>query len=68
MPYRFFHRMSDEDLASVIVYLRTVPPVRNPLPKMVLPAEIASKLKPLPAPGKIAPPDPPIRWPEGSTW
>jgi hypothetical protein len=49
--------MSDEDLASVIVYLRTIPPVRNQLPKMVLPAEVAAKLKPLPPPGRVAPPD-----------
>ena len=32
MPYTFFRHMSDEDLASVIVYLRSLPPVRNPLP------------------------------------
>lgn len=29
MPYLSFRHMSDEDLASVIVYLRSVPPVRN---------------------------------------
>lgn len=27
-----FRSLSDEDLASLVVYLRTVPPVRNPLP------------------------------------
>jgi mono/diheme cytochrome c family protein len=32
MPYVRFRRMSDEDLASVIVYLRTLPPIRNALP------------------------------------
>src|SRR5579864_5919122 len=32
MPYENFRHMSDEDLASVIVYLRTLPAVRNPLP------------------------------------
>lgn len=34
MPYSDFHDfMSDEDLASVIVYLRSLPAVHNPLPK-----------------------------------
>jgi Cytochrome c len=33
MPYANFRRMSDEDLASVVVYLRTLPPIRNPLPR-----------------------------------
>jgi hypothetical protein len=29
MPYSYFKKMSDEDLASVIVYLRSLPPVRH---------------------------------------
>ena len=33
MPYTHFRDMSDEDLASVIVYLRSLPPVRHELPK-----------------------------------
>jgi len=32
MPYEFYRSMSDEDLASIIVYLRSIPPIRNPLP------------------------------------
>jgi cytochrome c553 len=32
MPYGNYHSMSDEDLASVVVFLRSLPPVRNPLP------------------------------------
>ena len=31
MPYEFYRSMSDEDLASIIVYLRSIPPVRNAL-------------------------------------
>ena len=58
MPFRAFSSMSDEDLAAVVVYLRSVPPVRNKLPKMVLPAEIAATLTPLPPPGRVPPPDP----------
>jgi mono/diheme cytochrome c family protein len=33
MPYAHFRQMSDEDLASVVVYLRTLPPLHNPLPR-----------------------------------
>jgi hypothetical protein len=32
MPYDEYKTLSDEDLASVVVYLRSVPAVRNPLP------------------------------------
>src|SRR5262249_20185952 len=31
MPYEFYRAMSDEDVASVIVYLRSIPPARNHL-------------------------------------
>jgi mono/diheme cytochrome c family protein len=34
MPYEFYRSMSDEDLASIIVYLRSLPPIRNALPPM----------------------------------
>lgn len=37
MPYQNFRSMSDEDLASVIVYLRSIPAVRNELPKTKTP-------------------------------
>lgn len=37
MPYPSYRQMSDEDLASVIAYLRTVPPVRNQLPATKVP-------------------------------
>jgi len=32
MPYSEFKDLADEDLASVVVFLRSLPPVRNPLP------------------------------------
>ena len=32
MPYETFKNLSDEDLASVVVYLRSMAPVHNPLP------------------------------------
>ena len=33
MPYHKYRAMSDEDVASVIVYLRSLEPIHNPLPK-----------------------------------
>jgi mono/diheme cytochrome c family protein len=33
MPYAFFRSMTDEDVASVIVYIRSIPAIYNPLPK-----------------------------------
>ena len=39
MWYRSFAGLADEDLAAVVVYLRTLPPVRNALPPTVLPAD-----------------------------
>ena len=34
-----FRSLDDEDLQSIVVYLRSRPPVRNPLPKRILNAE-----------------------------
>ena len=33
MPYAFFRSMTDDDVASVIVYIRSIPAVHNSLPK-----------------------------------
>jgi len=46
MPWEAFRVMSDEDLASVVVYLRSIPPVRMRRPKMELPPPIKASLKP----------------------
>ncbi len=50
MWYWSFANLSDEDLASIIVYLRTLPPVSNPLPKrrLSLEAEEFAKKDPKP--------------------
>src|SRR5947209_808919 len=37
MPYPYYRELSDEDLASVIVYIRSLPPVRNQLPTTKMP-------------------------------
>jgi mono/diheme cytochrome c family protein len=33
MPYQLFRRLSDEDVASIVVFLRSLPPIPNELPK-----------------------------------
>jgi len=48
MPYRYFREMSDEDLASVIVYERSLPPVHVERPKRILPEPMLKALEPLP--------------------
>jgi mono/diheme cytochrome c family protein len=47
MPYKYFHEMADEDLASIIVYIRTLPAKRNQLPKSEIPPMLANAYKPL---------------------
>ena len=36
MPYRNFRHLPDEDLASVIVYIKSIPAIRNPVPRTVI--------------------------------
>jgi len=48
MPYRLFSRLSDEELASIIVYVRLLPPLHNAWPKSPIPKAIMVRIKPLP--------------------
>jgi mono/diheme cytochrome c family protein len=57
MWYGSFRSLSDEDLASVIVYLRSLDPVRNPLPVTKLPAGREPLVAPEPLDGPVAAPD-----------
>jgi hypothetical protein len=50
MPYLNFARMTDEDVASVVVYLRTLPPVRNALPPSELVFPLNHIVKTIPRP------------------
>jgi mono/diheme cytochrome c family protein len=50
MPYEKFRLMTDEDLASIIVYLRTVPPIRNPLPPTAVPFPLNRLIAGVPQP------------------
>ena len=46
MPYENFKHLSDEDLASVVVYMRSLSPVRNELPRteIIFPCEISDSV------------------------
>jgi len=50
MPYLSFSGMSDEDLASIVVYLRSVPPVHNPLTPSAIPFPLNRIMNGLPTP------------------
>ena len=54
MPYQHYRNMSDEDLASVVVYLRSLPAVHNQLPatEIIFPVKylILSAPEPITAP------------------
>jgi cytochrome c553 len=59
MPYPFYRHLSDEDLACIIVYLRSLTPVRNPLPKteIAFPAKYLIRNVPQPVEAPVPPPD-----------
>jgi mono/diheme cytochrome c family protein len=59
MPYEQFRQLSDEDLASIIVYLRSLPPVRNRLPKteIIFPVKYLIRSVPEPVTQPVPPPD-----------
>ncbi len=50
MPYSQYRSMSDEDLASLIVYLRTIPAVTRELPKTNVPFPVSRLINALPEP------------------
>lgn len=50
MWYRSFRHLPDDDLRAVIAYLRSLDPVRNPLPTTVLPPAYQAELNEEPPP------------------
>ena len=48
--YDAFKYFSDEDIASIVVYLRTLPPVENKLPKRKIPLEVQKAIVHYPRP------------------
>jgi mono/diheme cytochrome c family protein len=58
MPYGLFRDMSDEDLASVVVFIRSLPPVRSELPPTKLPFLFTRLIQSAPRPVSEPGPDP----------
>jgi mono/diheme cytochrome c family protein len=54
MPYENFRRLPDEDLMSIIVYVRSIPAVHYAVRKTVYPEPIKQALKPFPPRPPIA--------------
>lgn len=59
MPYKRFRTYSDEDVASIVVFLRSLPPVRNPLPKteIIFPVKYLIRSAPEPITEPVPAPD-----------
>lgn len=66
MPYKNYRQLSDEDLASVVVYMRSLTPVRNELPKteIIFPVKFLIRSAPEPVTAPVVAPDPSdrLRW------
>ena len=56
MPYAHYRNMSDEDLASIVVYLRSLPPVPNELPatEIIFPVKYLIRSAPQPITSPVA--------------
>ena len=59
MPYQDFRRLSDEDLASVVVFVRSLAPVHRELPKteIIFPVKYLIRSVPEPITSAVAQPD-----------
>jgi mono/diheme cytochrome c family protein len=59
MPYESYSHLSDEDLASVIVYLRSLPPVHRVVPRteLIFPVKYLIRSAPQPITKPVPPPD-----------
>jgi len=50
MPYEHFRHLSDEDLASIVVYLHTLPPVHHQVPRSTVPFPLSRLILSAPQP------------------
>jgi len=50
MPYEVFRNLSDDDLAAVVVFIRSLEPVHNELPKPQIPFPLSRLIKAAPQP------------------
>ena len=58
MPYAQYRSMSDEDLASIVVYVRTLPALKHALPSTAVPFPVNRLINTLPEPIAAPVPDP----------
>lgn len=58
MPYEHFHRLSDEDLACLVVFIRSLPAVRNQLPPSKIPFVLGRLFQAVPQPVTEPVPEP----------
>jgi mono/diheme cytochrome c family protein len=58
MPYEKFRTMSDEDLASIISYIRTLKPIRKQQPKIQIPFPVNRLINDVPHPIEAPVPEP----------
>lgn len=59
MPYQNYRNYSDEDVAAMVVYLRSIPAVKNELPKSEIPFPLSRLINTVPEPltESVAEPD-----------
>jgi mono/diheme cytochrome c family protein len=59
MPYKYFRNLADEDVRAVVAFLRTLKPIKNPIPQRRLdfPVNLFVKFDPQPLPGPVSAPD-----------
>ena len=63
MPYPDFRYMSDEDLASIIVYLRSIPPIHKSLPATEIISPVKYLIRSVPQPITEPVPEPDLSTP-----
>ena len=64
MPYMYFRRLDDEDVKSIVVYLRTIPAVKNKVATRQLPGPLEYIVKTMPVPLTTPQPSHPSSTPE----
>ena len=64
MPYQNYRHMSDEDIASVVTYLRSLPAVRQEHPGSAVPFPVSRLINSAPQPIENGVPDPDLSTPE----
>jgi len=64
MPYGAFRNLSDDDVAAIVVYVRSLQPVKSQLPRTSVPFPISRLINTVPQPVTAPVPDPDLSTPE----